>query len=548
MGFANWIISALLLLQSAQGLPPQALAQVPGPKGTGQITGSLVDDKSGRALPYLAVVLIQTPGVSARRTTSDAQGRFVFSELPPGRYNISVTRGASTGVATADRARTAVELADGAHVDVGVLHIPAGQDISGQILDEHGKPLVSASVSVLRLTYLAPGERRLFTAGRATADANGEFRIANLRPGRYFIEAHDPSTPTPTFHPGVTDAARAQPVNVTDDAGAFVTLQLMPSSLARVSGTVVNSRGAPGSAFIVLLAPVRDDGAQVGGSKVAEVTEAGTFSIGDVSPGVYSVNVAAKARMERMAQSGSSGVGTRIEGEESGAVQVTVDGRDVDNVMITTTPLETMTGKITVDGAGLSAELAKSINVVVSGRSIADAMGSALQATFGQPNADGTFTMPIVPGARLLRVISLPRGTFLKRTLVNGLDVTDEGFDVVGEIRDARIELTTKPAHVDGHVHDSRGVPQAGVGVIVFADDARKWTLAQNRRVMSTKTDKDGAFSLSALPSGSYFIATVPQLIDGEWASPDNLESLRRFATAFTLGDGEQKTLTLIVR
>ena len=64
----------------------------------------------------------------------------VFSELPPGRYNISVTRGASTGVATADRARTAVELADGAHVDVGVLHIPAGQDISGQILDEHGKP------------------------------------------------------------------------------------------------------------------------------------------------------------------------------------------------------------------------------------------------------------------------------------------------------------------------------------------------------------------------------------------------------------------------
>ena len=133
--------------------------------------------------------------------------------------------------------------------------------------------------------------------------------------------------------------------------------------------------------------------------------------------------------------------------------------------------------------------------------------------------------------------------------MVNGVDVTDEGFDVGGTgVRDVVVALTAKPSRVEGRVVDSRGAAVTGEGVIVFSEDAHKWSLSQTRRVVSARTDKDGAFALSGLPAGNYLVVGVAQLVDGEWAAPSNLEKLRLTATPFTLGDGEQKTMTLVVR
>lgn len=539
-----------LLAQQAAPTPPQR-PPLTLPTGNAEVRGDLVDAKSGMPVEGATVQLVPMTGqpIRPRSATSDAQGKFVFTAVPAGRYGLSVRRPASLTNALTGATRT-IDVADEARLTLGTLRLPSFSDISGQILDEHGKPLARATVTASRLTYLTPGERRLFTEGTATTDAAGDFRIVGVKPGSYYVEARSSDKQAPTFYPGSTSAAMAQPVVVTEDVGAIVSIQLMPAPLARIAGTVVNSQGAPGSEFVVLIAPVRDDGAQVRlDMPFSEVDGAGKFSIDKVPPGVYSLNVAAKARLERLAQTGSSGVGSRVENEESASQQVVVDGRNIDDVMLRTTPLTQLAGKVTVDGAGMPAELAKTLNIVALGRSAADAMGSVFSTTYGQPAADGAFTMPVVPGGRLMRVLGVPRGTVLKQVLVNGVDVTDEGFDVGGTgARDVVVALTSKPARVDGHVINGQGAMLANVGVIVFPEESRRWSLPQTRMVMSAKTDKDGAFSVAALPAGNYFVAVVPQLVDGEWAAPTNLEKLRMTATPFKIGDGEQKTLTLTIR
>ena len=60
--------------------------------------------------------------------------------------------------------------------------------IAGHVFDEDGDPLQSVNVEVWRYTY-PRGRRQLTQVQNGTTNDLGEFRIANLRPGRYYVSA-----------------------------------------------------------------------------------------------------------------------------------------------------------------------------------------------------------------------------------------------------------------------------------------------------------------------------------------------------------------------
>jgi hypothetical protein len=542
MTLAGLMFAATLLMQQ-----PQAAAV---PTGTAEFRGRVVAGGSGAPVAGASVILMGA-GAVKRMVVTDENGRFAFALLPAGHYVVTVAGPGFTITAFGgDASRNVmIDLADGDRVDRGDLVLPTGGAISGQILDEHGNPLKGATVSAWRSRYLSPGEHRLSFEGQAQSDEAGDYRIAGLKPGVYFVGAKADEKMAPTFFPGTASAATAAPVAVTADNGvASISIRLLSMSLARVSGSILNSRGVPSADFYVLLAPRRDDGAQVSVKDLtSDVDAAGRFSVDKVPPGNYTVEVVAKARLEMIGATGRPADG--IEGTESGSALVTVDGRDVDDLLIRTGPPSHISGKVTLDGAAIAVPLASRLTLRAVENAGPSGMRSALSMTFATPNADGTFTLPVIPGGRLIRVDGLPGETALKQILVNGVDVTDEGFDIGNaEIGGVIVALTSTPSKVTGRVSDSQGALVSNVSVIVFPAESRHWQLVQTRLIKSATTDRNGAFTVAALPAGSYYAVVMPTLTDGEWAEPANLERLRLTALSFKLSDGEQKTLALTLR
>jgi hypothetical protein len=79
---------------------------------------------------------------------------------------------------------------------------------------------------------------------------------------------------------------------------------------------------------------------------------------------------------------------------------------------------------------------------------------------------------------------------------------------------------------------------------IVFSEDPAKWGF-MSRHVAMARPDQQGAFQMTNLPAGRYLAVAVEALEDGEESDPEFLERVRSVATAFSLGDGEQRSMAL---
>lgn len=74
--------------------------------------------------------------------------------------------------------------------------VPLG-NISGQVLDRDDDPIQKARVTLLRF-YVTSGRRILRADEVAMTDDQGNFRIAILKPGQYFVKAEQIKDPVPT--------------------------------------------------------------------------------------------------------------------------------------------------------------------------------------------------------------------------------------------------------------------------------------------------------------------------------------------------------------
>ena len=111
----------------------------------------------------------------------------------PGRYHLFAER---TGLLEVDKHR--------ARADGRVLTLAAGQELKdlrirlqaaavvrGRVTDEDGDPLANAQVAVLRQTFVS-GRSRWEQAGAERTNDLGEYRIAGLPAGNYYVSVSPP--------------------------------------------------------------------------------------------------------------------------------------------------------------------------------------------------------------------------------------------------------------------------------------------------------------------------------------------------------------------
>ena len=159
---------------------------------------------------------------------------------------------------------------------------------------------------------------------------------------------------------------------------------------------------------------------------------------------------------------------------------------------------------------------------------------------------DMTFELSAMVGNNHLNAFNMPQSWSIRAIRVNGVDVIDDGIDVKpGEqVTGVDVELTNKITTVSGLVTNTRGERAKDCTLVIFTADNRRWK-PNGRYLRTARPDQDGRFKVPGLPPGEYNIIAIDKLETGQWTDPDFLERLRFKATAFTLSEGETKTVDL---
>src|SRR5580765_2196104 len=162
------------------------------PPPAGRITGRVLAADNGRPVKRARVFATAAELPGGRGMLTDDSGVFDLTELPAGRYSLSVSKSGFVALSYGQRrplqAGTPLQLADGQQMKGIEFQLPRGSVISGHVLDEDGDAMPGVMVRVMRYQYLQ-GEKRLTPAGTGQTDDKGLYRVWGLMPGDYYVNA-----------------------------------------------------------------------------------------------------------------------------------------------------------------------------------------------------------------------------------------------------------------------------------------------------------------------------------------------------------------------
>lgn len=220
----------LSLAQNAASPAPKPVAE------TYRISGTVLNALDNQPL---ADVEVSIAGTEQRDDTRDfvtgSDGRFVFQNLPRGKYSLSgMRRGFSLqAYQQHDQFSTAVAVGTDLVSEGIVFRMTPDASISGSVLDEENEPVRSGEAILFSRVTENGGRARL--VARNGVDEEGRYRFGHLKAGSYYvaISAQPWYAQDPTSSPGVreplgrveafnsppADASRAQVRG--DDAAAL---------------------------------------------------------------------------------------------------------------------------------------------------------------------------------------------------------------------------------------------------------------------------------------------------------------------------------------
>jgi hypothetical protein len=490
---------------TAQTAPPRPASPQtrdmtqPPATGTGVIAGTVVTDDADARPVARAMVSLSTPNNPfGRITLTNAEGQFVFADLPAGRYGrLSVSKPGY--IATYYGAKRpgyfaqgiALALAEGERLTNLNLRLTRGSVITGTVTDESGRPQPNAQVLASTVT-IVDGLRvtnRSFVM-YANTDDLGAYRAYGLPEGEYVISATvggisarvpvhlttkeevqwaerlargSPATApagspavspplgqtvtySPTYHPATPDLQSATIITLgraEERADVNLTIRFVPT--AKVEGVLLTVDGRPASGGeIRLLSQTPATGMlamELGMFTVVRSDAAGRFSFGGVTPGRYAVTAraASGAAGTVPAPAPPAGRGAAPQLDLWASDDVTVDGRDVAGLSLRLGPGMTVSGRVVFPESSLPPppDLTR-----VQVRLMMPATGATRLGVSPAPvRADGTFTFTgVLPGT--YRVVAMVLGqlppSMTGRPSWTPRSATLDGRDVMDQPLDVR--------------------------------------------------------------------------------------------------------------
>ena len=534
------------------GLPqaPPRDARAERPVGTASIQGRVTAADTGSPLRRALVNLM---GSTTRGVYTDDEGRYVFTRLPAGVYTILVNPGTHRGgyqptfhggpkpSASSNGHAQPIPLADGQTLENIDVALPRTSVIAGRVTDAAGEPAARVMVQAL---MIRAGDTPV-SAGSASTNDLGEFRIFHLAPGEYMVMANasnvsagspvegEPVGFAPSYLPGVPTTADAMRIRLGRGTQVTADIRLIETRVYTVSGTVMSASGDPaagGSLSIV----ARDS---PGGTMFSTgVNGHGTFSFRNIPPGSYELS----CRYHGLPRAPGATAQPAPASLEFGSIAIDVAG-DMEHVVIGMTT-----------GAVITGEFAFDEPFPASGRVNISPTPVETRPLSGIPSSEaGTsaFTLRGVFGPLLLRgnASGGPTPWALKAVLLRGKDITDE--PTIFKASDSghlQMVFTSRAPTLEGSVVGDDGQRALGARIVIFGHDPKTWT-PRSSFYRTATVSGDGTFTMRGLREGRYYAVAIPAdvMTNVGQPTPEFLETLSAVATVFTLNTGETRTLDL---
>jgi hypothetical protein len=566
--------------QSQPGSPQQGAPSSTGATATkpGIVSGRVLASDTGAGVKHADVSLRPTGRFQPQDANTDTQGNFQFLNVDPGNYTLSCSKsgfvGSSYGSKSPGAPPATIAVKDGQELKEIDCRMQRGGVITGIVTNDEGEPVVYANVQVMIKTYRR-GQVTLQPRNSATTDDRGRYRIFDLSPGRYYVQAtrrgggptNNKETAYATvIYPNASRLQDAQAIQLLPGAeSGGIDLILRTVSTYSISGRVMDMEsGRPLSAGSINA--MSEDFMVNGGSGAGSNIKAdGTFQLKGLLPGRYRLNImnAFGGPGGRGGFGGGAGGAQPVRGGPGGGgpprpftKEVDLGASNIDNLTITITPGSTVKGKLQAEGGALPDN--SRVNLTPRSDNVSfRAMGGTAAA---QVNPDGTFEIPDVqagtydlqvtsrggngsPGAAAFVQFNGPgngasNGFFLSALSSGGSDILDSGIAVPEGGAEVQIAATIdfSSAAVSGRALNEDGDPMGGVPVVLVSSDPKKRLI--DRYFKTTFADTNGNYSLRGVIPGSYLMVVWPESDPYQVQDPDLLTQLEKHAVRVSVERG----------
>lgn len=550
------LFSLLLAAQQPRSGPPrgrpqgEAQAQLK-PEEAAAIEGQVVNAATGEPLKRATVTLRRVSSSSSApdaprgyTATTDASGRFAIAGVAPGEYRLSARR---NGFVDADYGSRDF-LGSGETVtlksrqrlgDILFRMTPHGV-IAGRVVDEDGEPVPGVRMQALRYRY-PQGRKQLAEYGEGSTNDIGEYRIAGLPPGRYYISAsprrsydrgmqaagaQPEEEYATTFFPGAGDAAAAAVVDVGPGAqlrGLDLTLRRRRTVYVR--GRITGGQASGRQRVAVFLRP--REAAAPSMNRPAGVDPNGNFEFRGVAPGSYTLVAALSER-------GRNAFTARL--------PLVVGNANLENVSLALNPPLDVAGRVRADS-----QAAVNLAGIRVNLRPAEPMMSGSSSPSARVQADGSFSFAgISPDNYLVTLSGLPDGFYVKVVAVGGQNVLLTGIDLNGGIAGG-IEILLSPhaGQLTGVAQNDQQEAASGAAVVLVPQEQERRGLAQYYHTASA--DAAGRFTVKSLDPGQYRIYAWRDVEPGAYFDPDFMRPVENAGQPVTIREDAQEDVKVRV-